>query len=713
MVGAEREGDVVLAQARIVELITEPKRCPPPDPCRDAAMLADVSGSSSVAVGWRPAPEGTGTRVEDENGVRWLTRVGVPTNSSLFAFRILTDAVEYLGPVVETADGETGWNVSDVKAGEHPDLAGDLYAVDGWLVQTPPVPCPPPNNSGPDTTMAYWCGGSFITSARVETYSPEHGVLLDPGGLHVQGSAYEEFAPTPVTDAQRGGEPRLGTYLVRSAGCHPVTAGDCPVWSMVGRLDDFTPPGQPSPPPANATPAPPIADLRWSVEPFLPEIGAQPGAIAEVGGRLIITGRDEDGPAAWYSDDDGATWSRASIRDDGDRRRRALGSVAGTSDLLLSLGWVYLGGGNDADRRSVLWASTDMGATWEQIQGDSVPPRIHDLIAGGPGFVAVGNANPSNSGLPDLEPPHSAVWLSTNGQDWEQLPDEESFQLSRIEAIAELGGQLVAVGSHGVDEEVRPAVWTSSDGRTWSRIDISASFGAVDAIAAGPNGFVAVGISGTGGWSAAAWLSPDGTTWTPQLLDETAGTTAGVVAVNQAGFVAIGRSTQTTEIYGSAWFVPIGGAPSPQTINAAVHDLVATGGGFAGVGRFCGPTADCPDISMLVIGRPVGAAGPEPSPSVTTHLVGTLHGDADLEVGCAWLTDATGKQWEVLWPAGYRIGFPAGRDPVLTGPDGDIVARAGDIVALMGGPPSGLGSHCMVGQLFEATAVVDVQATTT
>lgn len=94
---------------------------------------------------------------------------------------------------------------------------------------------------------------------------------------------------------------------------------------------------------------------------------------------------------------------------------------------------------------------------------------------------------------------------------------------------------------------------------------------------------------------------------------------------------------------------------------------------------------------------------------VTGDLVGTLHGDADLETGCAWLTDPTGKQWEILWPEGYRIAFPVGRDPVLTRPGGEIVARAGDVVALSGAPPSGLGSHCMVGELFAAIRLVGAQ----
>jgi hypothetical protein len=132
----------------------------------------------------------------------------------------------------------------------------------------------------------------------------------------------------------------------------------------------------------------------------------------------------------------------------------------------------------------------------------------------------------------------------------------------------------------------------------------------------------------------------------------------------------------------------------------------AAGEGFAAVGG-CQAWGDC-FSGFLVFARPV-TTRPDVSPGLRGDLVGTLGGDRDLETGCAWLTDSTGKRWEVLWPEGYRIAFPAGPDPVLTGPGDEIVARAGDTVAVHGAPPTGLGSHCMVGELFEATQLVGVE----
>jgi hypothetical protein len=61
--------------------------------------------------------------------------------------------------------------------------------------------------------------------------------VFDLGGLHVQGGAYQSFAPDPSTNLGHGTEPRRAVYLVRQAACQPVVAGECPVWRMVGRLD--------------------------------------------------------------------------------------------------------------------------------------------------------------------------------------------------------------------------------------------------------------------------------------------------------------------------------------------------------------------------------------------------------------------------------------------------------------------------------------------
>ena len=101
-------------------------------------------------------------------------------------------------------------------------------------------------------------------------------------------------------------------------------------------------------------------------------------------------------------------------------------------------------------------------------------------------------------------------------------------------------------------------------------------------------------------------------------------------------------------------------------------------------------------------------AGSEPTAASTADggeadLVGTLGGDAQLEGGCAWLeTDAEGRV-EPRWPDGYRVAF----DPVrLLGPDGEIVAEAGDTVRVTGMVADDVMTICQVGPVFEVTEVL-------
>jgi hypothetical protein len=69
-----------------------------------------------------------------------------------------------------------------------------------------------------------------------------------------------------------------------------------------------------------------------------------------------------------------------------------------------------------------------------------------------------------------------------------------------------------------------------------------------------------------------------------------------------------------------------------------------------------------------------------------------------------WLRDAAGDQWEVLWPDGYSPEFQGGIPVIVR--EGDVVASEGDLITVSGHRPPGLGSHCMIGIVFEATDVV-------
>lgn len=97
-----------------------------------------------------------------------------------------------------------------------------------------------------------------------------------------------------------------------------------------------------------------------------------------------------------------------------------------------------------------------------------------------------------------------------------------------------------------------------------------------------------------------------------------------------------------------------------------------------------------------------GQADDQQNDAATT-VTGALAGNADLEGGCAWLETDDGSV-EVLWPEGYRVTF----DPVrLRGPDGEAVAEAGDEVTVEGEFAEDRASICQVGDIFQASAVVE------
>lgn len=136
------------------------------------------------------------------------------------------------------------------------------------------------------------------------------------------------------------------------------------------------------------------------------------------------------------------------------------------------------------------------------------PMRVDAITAGGPGLVAVG-----------WDEQGAAVWTSSNGRTWSQVPGEQ-LGPGTINHVTAGGPGLVAVGTTdnellriAGDQPDRPShavVWTSEDGRTWTRLPEDPVFRSAEigpsAITAGGPGLVAVGPN-------EAWFSSDGITW--------------------------------------------------------------------------------------------------------------------------------------------------------------------------------------------------------
>ena len=198
--------------------------------------------------------------------------------------------------------------------------------------------------------------------------------------------------------------------------------------------------------------------------------------------------------------------------------------------------------------------------------------RMLGVVAGGPGFVAVGGRDGN-----------AAVWTSVHGLTWSRVPHDEAVfggvGESGMSDVAVGGPGLVAVGQQDVctDHEVldergsspvdedgnlepetvcedgNAVVWTSVDGLTWSRVPHDESvfsgqdFYGMSSVTLGGPGLVAVGLSdNSDGGDAVVWTSVDGLTWSRVPHDEAVFGGAGRqemwdVTVGGPGLVAVGR----------------------------------------------------------------------------------------------------------------------------------------------------------------------------
>ncbi len=205
----------------------------------------------------------------------------------------------------------------------------------------------------------------------------------------------------------------------------------------------------------------------------------------------------------------------------------AFSSTDGTS-------WVPLGGFTGASGTAAVAVATDgsrivivghdtSGATsWATAGGAwTAAPRQDALLvpysAGGMTSVAVAGEGFVAGGFHD-DPLHAtasaAAWWSSDGLAWRADDGSGTFAGGRILGIAARGGTVVAVGTDG-DPNYGPAAawrWTAAAG--WERGRIGPDDGgAMRAVAATADGFVAVGLNGDDD-GARVWLSPDGRSWT-------------------------------------------------------------------------------------------------------------------------------------------------------------------------------------------------------
>ena len=245
--------------------------------------------------------------------------------------------------------------------------------------------------------------------------------------------------------------------------------------------------------------------------------------------------------------------------------------------------------------------------------------RISDLIAGGPGFIAVG----SHFGADERN--DAVVWTSPDGREWTRVPhDEALFETgsARMHHILRFGNGYVAVGGSCDDPEApcpeHPRIWMSPDGLSWVRApwdpEVLAPHVLLFDVVVTTDGerLLAIGsvclVDGieldAQAWSDfafgrtegelecpfAAWVSPEAVTWERVYLDADRLAFANTVAVTTDGYVAVGgvwdlsiddnRPAAWTSTDGISWTR----AEVPTNRAGGISRIVATDNGFVGAG---------------------------------------------------------------------------------------------------------------------------------
>lgn len=234
-------------------------------------------------------------------------------------------------------------------------------------------------------------------------------------------------------------------------------------------------------------------------------------SVAAAGPGLVAVGSDGSGgdldAAVWISDY-GSRWTRVPHSEavfGGSHRQWMKGVTAGGPGVVA----VGLDESIDGSGDAAVWTSVD-GTSWTQVPhseaifGGVGNVGMFAVTVGGPGLVAVGNHITNNES-------DAAVWTSVDGLTWARVPHDEAIfggpsNQSMLDVVAG-GPGLIAVGydNDGVDRDA--AVWTSVDGLAWTRVPHDeATFGGIEI-----ETMRGVAVDGTGTAIAVGgqWWQPD------------------------------------------------------------------------------------------------------------------------------------------------------------------------------------------------------------
>jgi hypothetical protein len=303
-----------------------------------------------------------------------------------------------------------------------------------------------------------------------------------------------------------------------------------------------------------------------------------------------------------------------------------ISKIPGATDAQLAVNDVSAGNGmqvavGSANGYPAAWLSANGGSTWTRASGQTQAvlnrPGVQQLTSvtfGLDGWLAVG-------GVTAVSVQHPVVLGSGNGSVWAAADGEAAFSQPGLftgQAAAGHHGYVI-VGYQSIGGRTIAAAWWSAGLTGWHRAavdnpDVSPGgpgpHGAsrqMLAVAASPQGFVAVGSDGN---AAAAWTSPDGQAWTEQNVPQPYGATRAVlsrVASNGRTVVAVGTALTTAGQQlpfaassadgGRTWTESVLPVPAGRAFVTALTGTgpQGAGGGFLAAGTF-GRTAGHLDV---------------------------------------------------------------------------------------------------------------------
>jgi hypothetical protein len=207
-------------------------------------------------------------------------------------------------------------------------------------------------------------------------------------------------------------------------------------------------------------------------------------------------------------------------------------------------------------------ATLDLEWTETAAFGDESAMDVIDATTWADGIAAVGARYLGQIPATGLLPPtvSGVIWLSRDGQSWEDVTPPDVFDRIRLHEVYEAGdGSLIVVGETWRQGQAWPRehepteqFWRSADGRSWREIrSLLPAQRYVGAIERGPLGYVLRGLTlkrGEDGllyfWQAEIWFSHDGFDWElarPPSVEEPYREFILDIDAGEDGFVAVGR----------------------------------------------------------------------------------------------------------------------------------------------------------------------------